>query len=112
MKPESDDAGARHAFSGPDIIITRGERRVVIGLLILVLIMGAAALLSSYFEWHDYEAAQRQQSMELELKLCTTLDQLANLKAPTGSATANPSRGYEQRQQEILAQLKTDLGCR
>jgi hypothetical protein len=111
MAPEPAATVKQHGRAG-DIFITRGARRAVIGLLILVLVMGAAALLSSYYEWHDYEAAQQRQGLLLEEKLCTTLDQLAALKPPAGNASSNPSRAYEQRLGEVLAQLRPDLGCR
>jgi type II secretory pathway pseudopilin PulG len=57
------------------------------------------------------EAAQREQSLEIERKLCVTFGELAANKPPPGNPATNPSRGYEQRNHTILAQVGPDLGC-
>jgi hypothetical protein len=80
-------------------------------ILILVLIMGTGALVSSYLEWHHYIASQHQQGEQTQRNLCTTLNQLSALKPPSGSAGSNPSRSYEQQLQKILLQLRPDIGC-
>jgi hypothetical protein len=80
-------------------------------LLILVLVMGAAAVLSSYIEWNHYISTQRAQGAAIDARLCATLDKLASLKPPSGSAADNPSRAYEQKLSETLAQLRPDIGC-
>ena len=92
--------------------LTKGARRAIIILLFLVLIMGFAALLSSYLEWYSYKNSQQTQGQILEQKLCTTLDRLASLKPPAGSPANNPSRQYEQDLAKLLAQLKPDVGCK
>jgi hypothetical protein len=80
-------------------------------LLFLVLIMGGGALVSSWIEYHHFATTQEQQARSVDQKLCSTLDKLAALKAPPGSATDNPSRAYEQQLAMTLAELKPDIGC-
>jgi hypothetical protein len=58
------------------------------------------------------QAAQRRQGELIEAKLCQTFGALAALKPPAGSASANPSRAYEQDQHAILSQIGADLGCK
>ena len=89
----------------------RVTQRFIIGLVILVLIMGGGALASSYLEWHQYEATQKQQGQVFAHRLCVTLDQLAALRPPSGAPGKNPSRDYEQKLQHVLAQLKPDVSC-
>ena len=58
------------------------------------------------------QAAQRRQGEAVEHSICTTLVKLAALKPPAGSATANPSRAYEQQLHATLDELGPDLGCK
>ena len=92
--------------------VSRGARVAAFAILILVLIMGAAAVVSSYLESRHYQETQQAQGALVELRLCTTLDKLAALKPPAGSPAGNPSRLYEQNLSKVLAQLKPDLGCK
>lgn len=93
------------------VLISRTTVRFSIALLILVLIMGAGAVVSSYLEWNHYINSQRAQGQQTDSRLCATLDKLAALKPPSGSAGANPSRAYEQELATTLSQLKPDIGC-
>jgi hypothetical protein len=73
----------------------------------LTLLIGAA-----FVHYVDAsQAAQRQQSLIVERKICTTMGRLAALKPPAGNAAANPSRAYEQQLHATLDQLGPDLGC-
>jgi hypothetical protein len=91
--------------------VTKTARRFSMFLLFLVLVMGGAALVSSWLEYRHFETTQEQQARQVDQKLCATLDKLAALKAPSGSATDNPSRAYEQELAMTLAQLRPDIGC-
>lgn len=91
--------------------VTRSARRFAVLLLFLVLVIGGANLYSSYLEYRHFATTQEQQGRAVEVKLCATLDKLAALKAPTGSAADNPSRAYEQELAMTLSQLKPDIGC-
>jgi hypothetical protein len=96
--------------------LTAGRATAV--LLALVLIAGGGNLWATRAEVHSAQAAQqREQAAQqrqgrlTEHKICTTLAQLAALNPPAGSATTNPSRGYEQRLHGVLDGLGPDLGC-
>ena len=91
--------------------VTRTARRFSMFLLFLVLIMGGGALVSSWIEYHHFATTQEQQGRLIDERLCATMDKLAALKAPSGSAVDNPSRGYEQQLAATLAQLRPDIGC-
>lgn len=82
----------------------------VLGITALSLLIAifAAALVGVY--WHSNDVSQ-QNGVQVELKLCTTLDKLAALKPPPGNAQANPSRAYLQQEHATLAELGIDLGC-
>jgi hypothetical protein len=94
------------------------KRRTEGVLLALVLVVGGGNLWASWLEVHSAQAAQRrevaaqrQQGRVTERKLCTTMQRLAALKPPPGSAAANPSRAYDQSLHATLDQLGPDLGC-
>jgi type VI protein secretion system component VasK len=102
--------------------VTRSARRFAIFLLFLVLVMGSANLVSGYLQnrrfeselLQQYNKTQQQQQAQgraIDERLCNTLDRLAALKAPAGSADDNPSRAYEQELAMTLAELKPDIGC-
>ena len=103
--------------------MTRGARRAVVVLFALMVAIGVVNLLFTVHYVHATQAAavrqaaaeqaaQRKQGAQIEVKLCTTLDRLAALQAPPGSAPANPSRVYEQELHQVLAQLGPDVGCK
>ena len=58
------------------------------------------------------QAAAQRAGEAVGRKLCTSLEKLAALTPPAGSATANPSRAYEQAQHATLAELGPDIGCK
>jgi type VI protein secretion system component VasK len=102
--------------------VTKTARRFSMFLLFLVLVMGSANLVSSYFQNRHFESEllqqynstqqqQQAQGREIDERLCATLDRLAALKAPAGSASGNPSRAYEQQLAATLAELRPDIGC-
>jgi hypothetical protein len=100
-------------------VLTRGALRSVAVLVLLALLVTGANLLwtahvvnSSRSSQQQEQQAQRGQGELVERKLCTTLGRLAALKPPPGSASANPSRAYEQETHATLAQLGPDLGCK
>jgi hypothetical protein len=66
---------------------------------------------SQLAEQRREQAEQRRAGVILGEKLCLTFGRLAALKPPPGSATANPSRAYEQSLHVTLDQLGADLGC-
>lgn len=110
--------------------ITPGAKRAVVTLFVLSLMLNGANLLWTAHEVHSATAAQHAQAAAqqraqaaaqaaaqrageaVERKLCTSLEKLAALKPPQGSATANPSRAYEQAQHATLAELGPDIGCK
>jgi hypothetical protein len=92
--------------------------RASAALLVLTLITGAGNLLATHDQIRASQASQRQQLAALrrertaiQLKLCTTLGKLAELKAPPGDPATNPSRAFDQEEHATLSQLGTDLGC-
>jgi flagellar basal body-associated protein FliL len=116
-------------------------RRMIVAsvvLLTLVLVMGAAALISSYLENKHYETqlsnqnkhfefqlsaqirsqqeSQERQSKSEQARLCSSLTGLSQLKAPNGSAAGSSllmlSIAFEQNQQKKLSELSSDIGCR
>jgi type II secretory pathway pseudopilin PulG len=93
-----------------------------VALAVLTVALAASSMLFSVSYYHaeqaaqqrqaaQQQAAQRQQGAALERKLCTSLDRLAALKPPPGSAADNPSRAYLQQQHAVLAELGPDVGC-
>lgn len=100
-------------------VLTWGILRSVAVLALLGLLLTGANLWWTAREVHVAQAAQaREQAtaqragQAVEAKLCRTLGRLAALQPPPGSATANPSRGYEQALHATLAELGPDIGCR
>jgi hypothetical protein len=57
------------------------------------------------------QAAAQKTGAMVEQRLCSTLDLLAANEPPAGNPLTNPSRGYDQRNHEILSELGPDLGC-
>jgi hypothetical protein len=93
--------------------------RAMAVLVALVLIVGAANLVATRLYVDGYKTTQARQQAEqraagiiVEQKLCATLDAIAALKPPPGSAAANPSRAFEQNLHTVLDKLGPDLGCR
>ena len=93
--------------------------RAVSALLALTLIVGGANLWASWAEVHDAQAAQRreqaaqqQQGLLVEQKLCSTLGKLAALRPPPGNPKTNPSRAFEDNLHAALDGLGPDLGCK
>lgn len=102
-----------------DVRVSRGMRRAVIALLLLVLIVGGGNLWATYAlngstkaAEQRQQTAQRRQGELIERKLCTGFGKLAALKPPAGADKANPSRLFELRQHNILDGLGADIGCR
>jgi hypothetical protein len=100
------------------------RRTVVVIVLILActLVMGGGALLSSYLEFKSFAHSQEEQSAEAaearqklaeqtQDKLCSTLTGLAEIKAPPINSADNLSRVYEQKIQDKLSELSSDVGC-
>lgn len=85
---------------------------IVIGMLALVLIVGGGNLAATWSYVHDYKLSQVRQSQIIVAKLCTTLDELAQNKPPTGNPDTNPSRAYEQKEYRILTGIGHDIGCK
>lgn len=83
----------------------------IVGLLVLVLVMGAGNLLATYLEVHDSQATAKKAGIAVELKICTTMDNLAALQPPPGNPATNPSREFDDRLHATLDQLGADLGC-
>ena len=115
------------------VVVNKKTTIMVIIIFILVLLMGISSLVSSFIENDSYhtqliqqnqkfenqlttqirnqQEAQRKQGQAEGVKICATLNSLAEIKAPTGSAGNNPSRAYEQQLQKRLSELHTDIGC-
>jgi hypothetical protein len=91
--------------------VPRRARLAITGLLILVLIMGGANLLATYFYVKDSQASAKRQGFVVEQKICSTLNALAKLTPPPGNPKTNPSRAYDQQLHATLDGLGPDLGC-
>ena len=96
-----------------------GQRRAIIYLFVLTLLLAGANLLWTAHEHNitradeaAVQAQQRQQGAVIGRKLCATLDDLRSLQPPSGNPASNPSRAYEQGLHARLSQLGTDLGCK
>ena len=98
--------------------ISRGSRRAVIALLVLVLLVGGGNLLGSWEQVHSFKqqlhaqqvADQKSATREIR-ELCATFGKVAELKPPPGSQAQNPSRAYLQDEHADLARVVPDLGC-
>lgn len=95
-----------------------GTHLAIIALLVLVLAVGGGNLWATYDQNHALKAAIASQNAAsakagrtIEMKLCTSFGELAALKPPSGDASSNPSRAYEQRQHDILAGVSSDIDC-
>lgn len=84
----------------------------VLALVLVLMLVAGGNLFWTAHEVNANTQAQRRAGELAERKICTTLAQLAALRPPAGSASANPSRAYEQRLHATLDQLGPDLGCR
>jgi uncharacterized protein HemX len=98
------------------------EKWFAAALLVLVVITGAGNLWSSYLQNRHFQqqfvqaqqqaaAAQRAQGAIVEAKLCSIFLPIADLKAPAGDGSSNPSRLFEQQLEAKLAQIAPALGC-
>ena len=89
-----------------------GQRRAIIYLFVLTLLLAGANLLWTGHAVNVNQSAQRRSGQLVEQKLCATLDSLRSLQPPPGNPASNPSRAYEQGLHARLSQLGTDLGCK
>lgn len=80
--------------------------------LLCAVLLLAAGIGGSYWVNHETQVKQVRQGLVIEARLCHTLNALAGLQPPAGSAATNPSRAYEQAQHQILASLSPDIGCK
>ncbi len=73
----------------------------------------AVALNAGFTYWsvESSQAAQRQQGIAVEQKICITLAHLDALKPPAGNPRKNPSRAFDDELHATLSQLGPDLGC-
>jgi hypothetical protein len=92
-------------------MLNRRTARSVVYLFGLAVVLSVVSLFWINHAVHDSQAAQQRQGQQVLAKLCATLDRLAALKPPSGSAASNPSRAYEQQLHATLAQLSPDIGC-
>lgn len=102
--------------------VSRREKAFAGTMLLLVLVMGAGALLSGYMQNSSWQqqyargqqqaaATQRAQSALFVAKLCAIFEPIATLKAPSGDAS-NPSRLFDQHLEAKLALVAPLLGCK
>jgi hypothetical protein len=73
-----------------------GQRRAIIYLFVLTLLLAGANLLWTGHAVNVNQSAQRRSGQLVEQKLCATLDSLRSLQPPPGNPASNPSRAYEQ----------------
>lgn len=102
---------ARRATNSGTSVLSRREKLFATVVLTLVLVMGAACLLSQYIQQARYEQGQRVQDTVIQDKLCRTLKPLAALKAPAGKPADNSARLYEQQLASTLVGISKDIGC-
>ena len=107
----------------PRLDMTHGARIASVGLLLLVLIVGAGNLWATYAENKSFQrqftqqqeqqrTSQQQQGAATEHKLCSTLGKLAALKPPKIPAnSSDPSRQYIIDLHDTLSGLGPDIGC-
>lgn len=93
--------------------------RAMIVLVVLVLIMGAANLEATRTYVGSYktsqarlQAAQGRAGAAVEAKICTDVVTMSALKPPTGAASSNPSRAYEQAEHRAWRGLVVAIGCK
>jgi hypothetical protein len=88
-----------------------------VALLAVSVVLSVSALLGAIGYYHSSQQAQQRQGVQIEAKLCATLEPLAGLAGltpPAGNPDSNPSRAFEQQlvvKLAPLAQLGPDLGC-
>ena len=92
--------------------------RVPAVLLVLVLIMGAGALLASYLQNQSFQAGQRadqarskRQGEVIERKLCSDFSTMARIPPPAGPPATNPSRAFDQAEHRAWSGLVVIAGC-
>lgn len=87
-----------------------GGLAIVCGFVIIIL-----TLTGSYFltqtQIHAAQNAQTQNAQMAEMKLCKTLNTLKAIQPPPGDPNTNPSRAFDLKQHDALAQLASDLAC-
>jgi hypothetical protein len=103
------DKGDRGA---PGRGLPAGQRRAIVYLFLANFIL-TVIICAAFVRYVDSsQAAARRQGLVIEEKICATMGRLAANKPPAGNPVTNPSRGYDQRNHQILDQLGPDLGCR
>lgn len=90
----------------------------VVGLLVLVLLVGAGNLWASWSEVHTFkqqlqsaQAAEQKAAMKELAALCTDVGTMSRIPAPPGPAASNPSRAYEQAEHRAWEGLYTGIEC-
>lgn len=76
--------------------------------------LAAALVLNGLFTiWsvQNFKRQEQQNGIIVQRKICKTLDLLYREKPPSGDASKNPSRAYEQDLHARFADLRIDLGC-
>jgi hypothetical protein len=92
--------------------LPQGQARAIVYLFAVCIVLFIVLGLGLFHYVHASQAAQRRQGAVVGEKLCATFGSLAALRPPAGSASANPSRAYEQQLHAELVQLGDDLGCK
>ena len=103
--------------------ISRGARLAVIFLFVVALALSAAnAVFTAHYvnttqagfkhQQAAQQAIQRHAGLLIEQKLCQDVGTMSRIVPPAGSASANPSRAYEQAEHQAWAGLYADIGCK
>lgn len=90
---------------------------VLIGACFILLIVLTASFIVTKIGQDQFNQLQRNQQRQgvlIEGKLCSTLNELRDLKPPalSGNPSTNPSRVYLRELHGRLAQLSVDVGCK
>ena len=91
--------------------MTGRQWQSVVIVVVIFLAAGGANLLLTVHTITVFKTSQQQQAQQVERKICTTLERIAELQPPQGNPRVNPSRGYDQRLHAAIEQLAPDLGC-
>jgi hypothetical protein len=109
MKGPKGDKGEQGEKGNSRLTLAQG--RAIVVLFILSVGLSVFAIFWVSHEVNHNNKVQAQNSMVFQDKLCRTLRELSDNKAPSGSPIDNPSRAFEQKQQSILSELAPDIGC-
>jgi hypothetical protein len=117
------ETGARGATGATGPALTRRKAWAVVYLFGLAFLLSVTSLFwinhevradetAQAAQQRQEQAAQRKAGLAIEQAICTDMGTMARIPPPTGNASANPSRAYEQDEHRAWAGLYAGLGCK